>query len=311
MLTIHLITKNNESTIEQTLNSVLPLNAEIIIGDLGSNDRTIEICEQYGARISSISALNGLDKARNDLLGNEWNFFIEPWEVLVSGHDDINKIQTNGSFLFKVFKDNIVTKEIRLWNNELKFQNPVFETLIDDSANDLSNATIYSKQIISGSEKEMAINKWIQQEPLNLKPIYYKAFYHLSKNEINDFINLANRYLLLNNNATVSSIMLRYYLAISQLHYNNYSDSSKHCLCCILAQPLMAEFWCHLGDIYYKCNKYDKAKAFYENALLLGSRRLVTDKWPMIIEKYKTYPEQMIKSCESILQQTKLFRQTN
>ncbi len=76
---------------------------------------------------------------------------------------------------------------------------------------------------------------------------------------------------------------------------------------CLAKKPTMAEFWCLLGDVYYDAKDYDKAKEFYENAVILGSRRLKDDGWPMEISKYKEYPQKMIEACKKIKTSSKLY----
>ena len=67
-------------------------------------------------------------------------------------------------------------------------------------------------------------------------------------------------------------------------------------------KPIMAEYWCVLGDVYYHlAGDYDRAKRFYRNAIILGQKRKEDDMWPVELSKYNTYPEKMIKSCEELL----------
>lgn len=70
---------------------------------------------------------------------------------------------------------------------------------------------------------------------------------------------------------------------------------------------MMAEYWCLLGDVYYQQSSYEKAKHFYENALVMGARRLRTDAWPMEISKYKAYPNKMMAACDRILAETRVI----
>jgi len=56
-----------------------------------------------------------------------------------------------------------------------------------------------------------------------------------------------------------------------------------------------------LGDIYYHKKIYKKAMTFYQNAIYAGERRLKEDLWPLEIEKYRNHPNEMIKSCQNIL----------
>ena len=86
---------------------------------------------------------------------------------------------------------------------------------------------------------------------------------------------------------------------------NNLNKAIFHITGCIAVKPLMAEYWCVLGDIHYRANQYKKALAFYENALILGSKRPGIDEWPVEISKYKDYPKKMIESCQSMLKGSK------
>ena len=105
----------------------------------------------------------------------------------------------------------------------------------------------------------------------------------------------------------MSAVMIRYHLAMVCVYkLGDHNKAIKYLLECIAARPLMAEFWCLLGDAHYKVRKYDKAVAFYENAIVLGGERL-KDHWPIEIPKYEDHPQKMIASCKEILQHSKVF----
>ena len=57
-LTIQILVKNNESTIEECLNSILDLDCQLLIGDFGCSDRTIEICKKHKAEVYPLSLNN-------------------------------------------------------------------------------------------------------------------------------------------------------------------------------------------------------------------------------------------------------------
>jgi hypothetical protein len=101
--------------------------------------------------------------------------------------------------------------------------------------------------------------------------------------------------------------MLKYYLSMVYLKYKNYRTSLFHLLACIAVRPLMAEFWCLLGDIFYKQDKFIESKMFYDNAVILGSRRILSDEWPMEINKYKEYPEKMAESCNKMIYESRYY----
>lgn len=50
-ISLCILTKNNEATIDRCISSALSIVDEIIIVDTGSTDNTIEICNKYGAKI--------------------------------------------------------------------------------------------------------------------------------------------------------------------------------------------------------------------------------------------------------------------
>jgi len=70
-LSIVLITQNEERNLPRTLESVMPLvrdgKGEIIVVDSGSNDRTVEIAQSYGARVF-VEAWKGFAAQKNSAM---------------------------------------------------------------------------------------------------------------------------------------------------------------------------------------------------------------------------------------------------
>ncbi len=298
MLT-QIITHNNEKTIKVTLDSIkkyLP-ESKIIILDLGSKDRTLNICS--GLEIKSF-VLTAYDEIRNSVLDkSDWHFYINPGEKLLKRFNFNNK-----PMFFSIINGDMITKEVRFFHNSSKFENPVFEFINDDKAID-SESYILS----SGPDYVDRFNLLTKyKQSLSSEYDYYEAFYHLSIKNYKQFINCCEKYFL-NDSKSISSVMIRYYYSgINSYIYKNSSLSTRCLVTCLVANPLMSEFWCLLGDIFYhNIKNYSKAKIFYENAIILGSRRPKSDRYPMQISKYKDYPNKMIKSCEDLIKNTKLF----
>lgn len=309
-ITIQILTKNNEKNLKEAIESVLPLNPEILIGDFNSNDRTLNICKFYGCKILNCDIKNR-SQIRNDLVQKsttDWQFHLEPWEVLSYGLEEIqNKIQDNKleSFYFQIFRNDTITKEIRLWNKKknLIFYNPVYECLIDEKAS-LLNGAIFSK-FTKSEEIWKLIQDWKKRMPAASEPYYYEACSLLADNKNDEFLRAAELYLFRDNIKVLPVTMMRYYCAMVYCHIKNDAITAvRYILPCIAAQPLMAEFWCLLGDIHYKLLKdYEKAYAFYDNAIKLGAKRTI-DQWPMEIKKYDEYPSEVKKSCVSKIKKT-------
>ena len=308
------MTRNNATTLEDTLKSISKLNATILIGDIGSTDDTYKICKKYNAKIEPIQFNDDYSVVRNLMLKKSktrWNMHIEPWEILIAGHDEITSVtadNTRQAFYMQVLKGSVISKQIRLWSNGLKFDNPIFETLDDSRATFLGSPIIYTKISKDNPDEELKlIELWKKSRPASCEPYYYHACALLKQKKYKKFSMLAEHYLF-HKKQGMGSIMMRYYLACVLLYaFNDTKMTIKYTLECIVTRPLMAEFWCLLADVFYKSGKFDKAQAFYENAIVLGQNRLSSDDWPLEIKKYKEYPEIMIASCKEMLEQSTFF----
>lgn len=313
-LTIQMIIKNNEKTIEYALESLLPLNAHILIGDLGCKDETVNKCKKYRATITRLSLNDDLSQVRNHLLKcseSKWNMYIEPWEILLNGHEIILQTLMNHQTAYRlnIIQGDVISKQIRLWhkNTELKFKNPVFETLAKEDAKDLAAYIAVGQNNNSNLNLEL-VDKWRDRCPLATEPIYYTACTHLGGKNWDTFLNWAGLYLHQEKSDAMSIYMIRYYCSMVNCYIkNDYQNAIQNLLPCLAKKPMMAEFWCLLGDIYYAIKDYNRAKTFYENAVHLGSKRLKDDGWPLEISKYKEYPQKMIQGCNDIRQSLKLY----
>ena len=312
-LTIHIIIKNNETTVEHTLESILPLQATILIGDLGCKDETVSKCKAYGANIIRLSLNDDLSQVRNHMLklsNNQWNMYIEPWETILMGQEAIINALGGPHIAYKtnIIQGDVVTKQTRLLHKTtgLKFTNPVFERLPGDGK-DLDVYFAVGPNNNSQLCLELA-EKWKNKNPLASEPVYYVACSYLSNKKWDSFLNLAGLYLHQEKSDVMSVYMTHYYCSMVNCYIKrDYQNAIRSLLPCLAKKPTMAEFWCLLGDAYYAIKQYEKAKTFYENALLLGSKRLKDDGWPLEISKYKEYPQKMIEGCDKIKQFSKIY----
>lgn len=302
MLTAHILTKNNSQTIRKCLESIIPLQITILIGDLGSTDGTTAICEDYGLNVSNFQ---GMDRsyARNLLQKDSettWNMWIEPWEFFFSGHLQPRFLKGEACYA-SVLRHHLLTKEIRFWTQG-QFINPIYERL-DLDTNQESDVVFCATGDRNLQEDLQAVERWKVAEPLATQPYYYQACLNFALGHYDEFYRLAEHYLFLEPKASITTTMTRYYYALANIiHRRKVKPALQNLNLCLCHRPLMAEFWCLMGDAYYHLlKKPNFAKEFYENAITLGSRRLKSDKWPMDISKYNKYPKMMIDSCEKIL----------
>lgn len=304
MITTQILTKNNFNTIEKTLKSIISLNSNIVVIDMGSIDETIKICKSYGAEIICSKGKN-YSEIRNSATKEGINFYIEPWEELITGHDKILNLKKNSRL--QVADGKFITKQIRVWTQDYKFVNPIYEIINDKSAK-LEDILILSSGSRDYDSKEL--KKWMENRPTDSEPYYYEAFNKLINKDYKEYCLLAEKFLFMKDSDEISQIMTKYYLSNVYLYLNEIQKSLKLIIECIGAVPTMAEFWCLLGDIHYKNKLYKKALSFYQNAIIIGTKRAKNDLFPIDLNKYKDYPDKMIQSCNKILSSSTILKAT-
>jgi hypothetical protein len=300
-IAIAILARNNEKTIKECLNSLEGLNNKKIYYTTLSDDNT----ESYLKKYIKIDAVEGnACKNKNNLIKNieeEWILSIEPWEEIINGHNIINQINHGESYKVMVLDQEVINKSIRIFKKNKLFQNEVYEEIHDKNSK-ISNILFKKNPYNIGKEKE-EIELWIKKNKTNPKPYYYMSCYHLKNKNYIDFKKTSERYLFLEENKNLPSVvMTKYYQSLIELHvYKNFKNSTNNIIYCLNNNPSMAEFWCVLGDINFKLNKYQKAIYFYQNAIMFGEKRKSDDNFSIEIKKYKTYPEEMIKICEGLI----------
>ena len=311
-ITIQIAIKNNKKTIKETLSSILEFNAEVIAINLGSKDGTSEICRRNKIEIFN-PVTQDYSQIRNEVVDksqNKWQMYIEPWEEIVQEKDFIRYAlnQKPEAYVFGVLQGKLLTKEIRLWHKDLnlKFRNPVYPNLFHKNP---SYSPIIINSRITPANNEQVIEEWRKRNPMSPEPYYHKAFNFLIKGNWEDFMRNINDYFFREKSNDKPFIMANYYCAMGYCYLKkDYNEALKRIVICLEQRPTMAEFWCLAGDCLYMMDDYDKAIALYENAIILGSRRLNEDMWPLEIDKYKDYPKKMIKNCLEIRERIKVYR---
>jgi len=215
-------------------------------------------------------------------------------------------IPAEGCYRVQIIEKDILTKPIRLWskNLNLKYENPVYENVTSD-AKILKDNFIYSLGAPNEPDMEQCLKDWIKEKPTLSDPYYYYACHFLKNRKLKEFLNMAQHYLFLEEKGS-SRLFCLYTMAQVFLYQDKIKEAIEHLLPCLKEYPHMAEFWCLLGDIYFRVKEFGKAKSFYENAMLGGLVRGL-DELPVEISKYKEYPEKMIKNCETFLGGSEYF----
>lgn len=145
-----MIVKNEQDNIQECLASALPVVKEIIVVDTGSEDNTITMAEEMGARVFRFKWKDDFAEARNESLKyatGDYIIFLDADERLdKSSYEFFNKLKKDRqptAYYAKIInltdKNNINSAAVhystRLWTNlpGFKFKNRIHENLIFDS----------------------------------------------------------------------------------------------------------------------------------------------------------------------------------
>lgn len=305
-LTIHLILRSQTNLLSQTLESVLCLKPQILVADLGVNHATLEACKAYRVDVKKYSWHKNLSEVRNLMLKDsktDWNMYLEPWEAVVAGHEHITELiaAKPAGYRMAVMTGESIRKETRLWHKKLacEFSNPVFETL-NVSSPDHCQAVIWENKVDRPDLGEL-LTEWEKKMPFSQDMRYFKALRSLAGGHYQEFTKTAKQYLLQQKTQPIAISMIRYYLGLVEcIVDSDLREATRNAVLCIAENPLMAEFWCLLGDIAFKAQDYGRAECYYQNAKVLGARRLAGDAWPMHVPKYDEYPTNMIAQCRHL-----------
>jgi len=293
----------------RAFDSLATLSPEFLIADIGSEDGSSDLCRGLGLQVFNVGQVSNFAELRNRLSNQseyEWQMVLEPWEI-VTDPAGIKAVLDGdpAAYFMPILKNNTVSYEVRLWHKSLNisFINPIYEYL---NIND-DDAEVLSGMLYGDGDRCVSIDilkEWSQQQPASPEPPYYLAFHYLSQQDWDHFLGYASKYLFTERAVRKSTLMMKYYIAIVLCHIKKDANQAlKHILECLAVNPVMAEFWCLLGDIYYhRLANYEKAQQFYRNAIVLGSRRQEHDKWPIELPKYQEYPDKMIAGCQRLKQ---------
>jgi glycosyltransferase involved in cell wall biosynthesis len=297
-----IITRNDEKCIKNCIESLHKLEGEIIVGDLESSDKTIDILKKYNVTIVNLKWEKSYSKAWNQLLSNinDWVFVINPGEVL-SWAEEV-ELEDESSYSVDVISNGWIHQSSRIWHtkNKYKMINPIFEHCEKDFTN-LFPAILSANTGRKSSEVISIINDWKSNFPTNHETSYYQAMAFLGAGNLNSFISSANEFLFRAKEIDNLVILIWLYLASIYFIKKDYNQTEKLAAQIIAEKPWIAEAWCLAGNAAREKGQIGRASMLYRLAILCGSQRPRSEKLPMNIKSYKEEPEKFLTEFDSIV----------
>lgn len=308
-LRVQIMAHNDADRLRVTLES-LPPDAEVVILDRGSTDGTADVAAEYGQVVLVGSAPR--DEARNAHLGPAWTLGLDPGDRLVGGRDLLTQVCDGppASYRLLVTQPDLITKEVRLFHRQtgLRYAGPVFESPHP------AGQAITIGVVLTGAEggpcRLAEVRNWGRSSPAAAEPLYYEACLLLAAGDYDGFLCTAAAYLFRSDGDSMPTVMTRYYQALVYCHVKRDAKRAvQELLVPLTRRPLMAEFWCLAGDVFYHLTEdYARAERLYRAAMTMGAGRRADDPWPVHLSKYRDYPLKMAESCKAIREQARVLR---
>ena len=273
---------------------------QVIIGDLGSTDGTIEAAKKQGAQVLPITDKDDYAKARNRLLAmaqSEWVLVLDCHETM--SNPDLKRLKDflehteHEVFIFTIrnytedrhlmgwrpsdiaaYTGYVPAKQARLFRNKpfIRFSYPVHETLMPSiegkglDVKEIQDIAIHNHDYTDQLEHFYNILKGLKQNyPDDLKITYDLALAHLRKGHLGSakslFSEIVQRMPSYKNALTnLATIVLR-----EGDHYN----AAKLFLKAIDNDPKDINAYHNMGQLLWKKGDHEKAEFFFKKALTI------------------------------------------
>ncbi|HRE40825.1 MAG TPA: glycosyltransferase family 2 protein [Ignavibacteria bacterium] len=210
-LSVIILTKNNESTIGNTLNSVFNWVDEVIILDSGSQDNTLQIAEKFNCKIF-YKEFNGFGEQKNyavSLANNDWILILDSDEVITTElkNEIHNKLFASSSVGFLIPITLVFLGKIMKFGRENKM---LHLRLFNRKYGNYNSSKVHENVVLTGATESLK-NHILHYSYANLYE-YFEKF--------NRYTSLASEDLLIKGRTASSfEIILRFPIQFFQTYF--------------------------------------------------------------------------------------------
>ncbi|MBC7474693.1 MAG: tetratricopeptide repeat protein, partial [Candidatus Sericytochromatia bacterium] len=312
-LSVCILTKNEENSIEKAIRSVKKIADEIIILDTGSVDKTVKLVQDSGVKIFHTKWNDDFAHARNELMSHatmDWVLMLDADECLSeSSSEKVKAILTNldktkvylPRIINHIDKNNMDEKQehyvVRILpnNKDIRYiraihEYPIINNDLLDSENireiELIHYGYTNKAVISKNKvvrNRLILQKMFDQDPTDPLNSFYLAENYKDENNFDKVLYFSENTLnILENKQNVS--LRHQYQNIFEMSQVNILDAliildkkeearSKFELFTNYLAK-RPDFWFLYGNLELKSNNNDQAIKYYHQALSLRDQHL-------------------------------------
>ncbi len=292
-----LIVKNEEKHLATCLKSVQAISEEIVVVDTGSNDRTVEIARELGAKVFHYEWQKDFAAARNfanEQATSDWILQLDADEELfpedqVKVRELIHQGKCNGAYLAlhnrvsSTFGENqpSVHYLVRLYRNsrDFYFINPIHEVLqisgevLPVDINILHHGYNLDEDFLAKKKKRNAeiLYKRLEENPESVTTLFYLCMMHVGKKEFDLAASFGKQALEKINPRDASKqhlyLMLLNNLALIAIEKKEFDSAQQYCLEAIEINENYLDPYYFLGLAYVQTQKPELAKETFVNYL--------------------------------------------
>lgn len=291
-ISLCMIVKNEERSLERCLQSVQGKVGEIIIVDTGSTDQTKEIARRYTDRIYDFKWIGDFSAARNyalEFASSDYILHLDADETLEDPNNElIGKLDKD--FYYIRIKNDLGTglvlthQFVRLFKNspEIRYKGALHEQVqLDHNTHQygyLSTVILhdgYKDDIIKSKQKAQR-NEHILLQEIKNNPTAFN-YYNLGMQYIvaaqyNDALNaLKKSYTLANNYTFSQKVVLEIVKCLHEL--GRYQEAVKVSMDAVELYENIPDFWYQLGLSYLEWGLLKDAEECFNKCLEIGEER--------------------------------------
>lgn len=305
-ISVCMIVRNEERNIARCLSSVKEYADEIIVVDTGSCDKTVPLCEEFGAKVFKMEWENDFSEARNYSLSKasgKWILILDADEevkiadfnsfknYLQQTADDLLKVKMRHYYGDCAEEENLchTSSALRLFKNEnnVRFEGKIHEAVCTDKSNlrisNIINPDIHivhygymrsymerkknrNLSILLSEKETNRDNPWIYY---HLSAEYYQLKDYRTSYE---YINRAVIEFLAQNIMPPSLVYkLKYDILISTEKFETVCNSIEKA---IELYSDYVDLYFYKGKAQFECKKYEEAIETFSYCLSIGDKSL-------------------------------------
>jgi hypothetical protein len=219
--------------------------------------------------------------------------FLRDGETILKINNSLNIDKQGVGIVYKDF----IRKELRICNKDQLFFDNWHSEMIPGDFQTNPNIIIKAPTDVLFSPSE----DWISYEPTSRSALFYQALNCYYNKEYDKFLSMADHLLFTHKIPLENELWILMFMSyLYFFKYNMPNDGVRSISLALAKKPEMAEFWCIIGDFYFKNKLYEMSKTCFKYALASAKIRDTTDPYFIFPKKYKDHPENMIATMESI-----------